>query len=579
MPEIRRRRLDKAVWVPLRASQTLQTVGKRGFVGFREEFFGAGSVAVPLDKRASAETLGWCDIGLRQGHAGGVDEGRYVPADVYDGWNLQLSAIALALAQDGNSEDPPEWHLHQDFVITLRLKREGDVWLAPDEDYIEVARLKREQGVPALLEVRAEHLKDYLCARSMALYVSSYRLREEVVDQPSSMDWPTSPYEQISGADRWEGRKAEIHEGGEFLGASWAVMHITRENIDFAEDVPKIGPFDENLTTRSWTTKERGKKLLRIQGEFWRNEWIEPSTSSPRVRRDKLPSSSFFVVDVAGNRVNADKLEGTGGWLWFRPDLIVQLARHRGASLRWYTRDTGGIRCSAATSHVHFGLNRVGLVNVFAKDIGYEPAWAQAIWAGFNVGPDGGVSEELLAAQAGGEPADTVAPEEYLPKVLVALNEVSGRKFGFELFRKHDRLQALLKEMHRFRSTDQPGLFALAKDLARLTADSIDAAAIQTIVKPAKGEKWGSLRSLQELVALMEGSTRARSLVGPLFGIYELRLADAHLPSSDIEASLALAKVNPKAPFVFQGFQLLCSCVSSLQSVGRALSRPMSKVP
>lgn len=166
-----------------------------------------------------------------------------------------------------------------------------------------------------------------------------------------------------------------------------------------------------------------------------------------------------------------------------------------------------------------------------------------------------------------------------MPKVLVALNEVSGRKFGFELFRKHDRLQALLKEMHRFRSTDQPGLFALAKDLARLTADSIDAAAIQTIVKPAKGEKWGSLRSLQELVALMEGSTRARSLVGPLFGIYELRLADAHLPSSDIEASLALAKVNPKAPFVFQGFQLLCSCVSSLQSVGRALSRPMSKVP
>ena len=81
----------------------------------------------------------------------------------------------MVLEQDGNREEASQWHLHQDLVIALALKREGNVWLAINEGYIEVARLRLENdGRPRLLELRAEHLKDYLCARCMALYVSSY---------------------------------------------------------------------------------------------------------------------------------------------------------------------------------------------------------------------------------------------------------------------------------------------------------------------------------------------------------------------------------------------------------------------
>ncbi len=68
-------------------------------------------------------------------------------------------------------------------MITLGLKREGNVWVAMDEDYIEVVRLNVDEGNrPRLLEVRAEHLKDYLCARRMALRISWYRERQEVVE-------------------------------------------------------------------------------------------------------------------------------------------------------------------------------------------------------------------------------------------------------------------------------------------------------------------------------------------------------------------------------------------------------------
>ena len=80
-------------------------------------------------------------------------------------------------------------------------------------------------------------------------------------------------------------------------------------------------------------------------------------------------------------------------------------------------------------------------------------------------------------------------------------HQLFPRVFRFRIFREHADFKALLAGAHRFRATDQAGLFALAKDLARLTADSIDATAIQKIVPPPRWEKWGSLKSLEKLLA------------------------------------------------------------------------------
>jgi len=52
MAEIRKRRFDSAVWIPLRASEKIDT-GKWGYLGFKSEFFGAGSLVIPLRKRCS----------------------------------------------------------------------------------------------------------------------------------------------------------------------------------------------------------------------------------------------------------------------------------------------------------------------------------------------------------------------------------------------------------------------------------------------------------------------------------------------------------------------------------------------
>jgi hypothetical protein len=468
--------------------------------------------------------------------------------------------------------------LHQDVAITLGLIREHDTWLAVDEGYIEIVRLKRHEGRPILLEIRAEQLKDYLCARGMALYLTSYRSREEIVADADHINWTEDPVREVGNGDRWEGWRSEISDGGYSFGSSTRVLHVGRENVDFQEDVPAIGPEDGNISSKSWTITHEGDKLIRIQGELWRNEWVEPADRSPRVRGDKLPPSVFFLTDTEGTRDSSETLDGTGGWLWFRPEVIVALSNRRGGSLRWYTRDTGGVRSSPG-SYTDFGVNGLGFINVYAKDIARLAEWELKIWAGFNIGPEGGVSKELLAAQAEGHPANTQAPEEFLPKALRVLNEMSEREFGFQLFRQHPELDALTASVHRFRSTDQPSFFSLAKDIARLTADSIDSGAIQKIVLPPKGEKWGSLKSLENLVALRVGPERARSLLGPLVGIYKLRLADAHLVGSDIDEAFALADVERNQPFVIQGYQVLHSCASCLYEILQVLDESPAKEP
>lgn len=572
MADIRRRKLAGAVWIPLRASQHLEEVGRFGYEGHKSEFLGVGTLAVPVKNKVEAETLGWMEVGLRHNHCGYIQDGEYIAADVYRDNDGRFSGVHLVLDQRGTSLEHSEWHLHQDLVIALGLKREADVWVRPDEGYVEVAKLHRNaDGSPCLLEIRASHLRDYLCARDMALLVASYRDRVEVFRDPPHLSWPENPLQVIEGNDRWEGRIDEIHEGGMPHGEKVAVFHVARTDPVADEDVPTLGlPSDDNTTFDSWTRGHTGEKLFRVEGELWRTEWIEPASASPIVRGDETPPTVYFITDAEGRQENKETLAEGGRWLWFRPEVMPALAHRRGGALEWYTRDTGNVRCSPDYG-VHFGVNPLGLINVYAKDIVLLPEWQQRIWAGYNVSPDGRVCEELLAAQVAAEPANTQAPEAFLGVGLLRLKEVAERELGKVIIREHDQIQDLLARAHRFRSTDQEGLFALAKDLARLTADSIDASALQEIVSPPKGTKWGSLKSLENVLASRIDPTRARSLLSPLVGIYELRHADAHLASKDSADALDLVLVDRSAPYVVQGYQMLHACVSAIFGICKVI--------
>lgn len=573
MSDIRRRKLKSSVWIPLRAVQELQKNGRYGFLGYKKEFFGTGTVAVPIDQKDAASKLGWEDIGIKHNHSGFYDDGKYIAADVYEDYKGKFIGVNLVLDQHLNNVEVSEWHLHQDFVVTLGLKREKDVWVCPNEGYIQVARLYRgKNGQPTLIEVRAEHLKDYLCARNLGLYTTSYYSRDEVTDNASFIVWKNRSGEDKTRTDHWKGRVMEIHEGGHPFGEKVAVLHVSRTDVDESDDIPDISsiPTDQNIQSSSWEKSFEGRKLFMVMGNLWRNEWIEPAKVSHRIKRDAHPPSTFFVVDEQGNKEAKDTLIAGGKWLWFKPEVIMSLVHRRGGSLEWYTRDTGSVSCCPDCT-VSFGINRLGLVNVYSKDVALLPEWQQQIWVGHNVGSEGGVSEELLASQVRAKPARTQAPEEFLKKGIERINLLSQKQLNISIFRDHEILRELFKKTHRFRAVDKAGLYALAKDVARLTADNIDTAAIKNILNPPKDEKWGSLKTLENLLAAKIGSDYARSILSAIVGAYELRHADAHLPSSQLDEALTLLKVDNSLPTIFQGYQLLDACVSSIHGVVKVL--------
>jgi hypothetical protein len=388
------------------------------------------------------------------------------------------------------------------------------------------------------------------------------------------MTWPKEGLIQDQPHDRFEARVFEVDGDGGPAGGEVAVFEAWRTDVDPEEDVPVFGPEnDSNTAGRSSSFKRRGPVFSRAEGELWREEWIEPRDSSERVRGDDPLEPVFYVIDAAGTRESGLKLndQDIGRYLWFDARVIPVLANRRGGGLRWYTADTGSVWCSPDDA-VHFGVNGLGLINVYAYDVARLAQWQQRIWASHNVAPDGAVSAELLDAQMRTRPARTRAPEADLRSAMNELDATFKSSLGAPLFIVHEASEEIFRSAHRFRAADKDGIFALAKDVARLTADRIDVGVLQKIVVPPKGEKWGSLKSLEKLLATRLPPDEARAMVAPLVGIYELRLRDAHLPSSEINEAFALANVDPAARPLEQGRQLLESAVSALRAIFEALA-------
>lgn len=572
MKDLRRRRMSNVVWIPLRQSETISN-DKYGHDGFREEFVGSGSVMVPLDLQEKAESLGWGDIGPSHFQCHWATKESYKPAEAFQVRDDENLGVELILCQNFDGAEPAIWHLNQDLVFALGLLREGDKWVRPEEDYIEVVRLKRDNNDrPILFEIRAEHLKDYLAARGMRLRIARFLSREGVFQNTDQFGWGEGLHaDPENSADvRFEIHVNKIHEGGFPYGGKKAVFHFQRNDIDPNDDVPIMGPeTNENVTSESWTFDSEGSALFRIEGEFWINEWIEPSAHSPRVRRDDVPSSCEFIVDASGERMNADDLddEDIGRWLWFRSDVFEAATKRRGARFEWFTRDTGSITPLPGYS-IHFGINESHLLTIYASDIGRLPEWLRRFWVGYNVAPEGKVSHELLQSQVQATPASSKAPEPFFSLVLERLDYLSEERWGEKLFRSHADQYEIAQTVNRFRATSLTGLYSLAKDISRLVADRINIELLHKIAPPEKGTKLGSLKSLERVLAEITcNRDEAKSILTPLVGVYELRLADAHLPSSKVSDALRMAQINETSHPLDQGFQLIESTVVALQRI------------
>ena len=94
-------------------------------MGYKQEFFRLGSVAVPLSKKA--KKLSWSDIGIIHNQGIWASHKFYKTADTYSYNEKDDLGVELALEQSFDGAEPSVWHLQSGFRLCVGPLREGDV--------------------------------------------------------------------------------------------------------------------------------------------------------------------------------------------------------------------------------------------------------------------------------------------------------------------------------------------------------------------------------------------------------------------------------------------------------------------
>ena len=569
-----RRRLDNSTWVPLRASET-QSNGPDDpkKIGYVSEYFGCGCVAFPPNNRVEADRFGWGEIGI--GHSArpyAYEDGYYSPVEEFQYHDKQPLGVELVYEHDQPVIGGRRWILSPDLIIALRLVKEGNSWLRPEEDFVEVVREKvDEEGSHTSIEMKREFLLDYLAARGLVLKVSYYRQRVENVSSLKGTDYEgLADIEEQRDGGRFE---LSIRELERVFGGGWASIRVWRTDVDPEEDAPVMGPErDDNTESEQHQGHRGGFAGVRVEGEFWREEWIDHQGRSVRVRGDEDSTRPSFIAGTDGSRIASADLrdEDIGRWLWFRPGVVNELLARRGFSLRWYTQDTGAI-ISTSGYQTHFGVNSADLITVYAYDIAKLPSWEQHVWASHNVAPNGKVSGELLMSQVETKPASTHAFEVLLFKTFRILERSFREKYDFSLFTHDIDDVEVMQIVSRFASSDRTTLLRLAKELVRVFSDRLNIRELRKISTHADKEKLGSNKLLQDVLAQRVGIDRARSMCAVIFGVYDMRVADAHPTSDKVADALNLAGIDTSQSFLRQGEQLIYNFGSTLWLIGKAI--------
>ncbi|MGD9728050.1 MAG: hypothetical protein AB7G68_05180 [Nitrospiraceae bacterium] len=567
-----RRTFSSATWVPLRASCNDEH-GEVRDIGYVSEFFGCGSVAFPPEHREVAERFGWSDIGIgRSVQPYAYKDGHYSSIEQYQYNDKEPIGVQLVFEHPQPVLGGTLWILNPDLVVALHLIKDGTNWVRPEEDFVVVAReVLNDKGHHRLIEIKREFLIDYLAARNLSLRLSYYRQRVENVAALEG-----SAYANLANRqEQRDGGRFEllIRTLEEVYGGSWAAFRAWRTDVDEDEDAPVMGPeSDGNTTFETSQGHQGGYQGVRVEGEFWRDEWIEHQGQSVRVRGDADQTLPKFIMETDGRRMASADLdhEDVGRWLWFRSSVVNELLNHRGFSLEWYTAETGGIR-STSGYVAHFGINPSDLITVYAYDVVRLAAWEQHIWAAHNVVPDGKVSNELLAAQVRAQPASTRAVEHLLFKSMRMLEARFRQELNVPLYTHDIDDAAVMQHVSRFESKDQPSLLRLAKELVRVFSDRLDVRELRKLSTHAEKEKLGSNKLLQNVLAQKVDANRARLVFGAIVGAYDMRVGDAHPTGSNIADALKLAGIDETRSFLRQGEQLISNYGQSVWWIGKLL--------
>lgn len=571
LQDVRKRLFAKQAWIPVFGFKEFPQIGNYPEIGYVSEMLGIGAAVIFEENREDAEKLDWHQYSHDGSSAYLSSDGLYLPADIFTGYSDEQIGFRLVLSQSSNPDHPQNVQIHQDFIYAYELIEEGNKWLKPNAGYEEVIRAERdENNVITYVEIRSEYIRDYLAARGAALRLYYFRQREAVLDNDPKFDWPENHSILAEEHNRCEVHCIQIDQTGDRPGSTWELFTARRTDVDIEEDIPDFsGETDENTTSESHEGVRKTEEVrYRLMGELWRGEWIEPLEKSERLGYNDPEENLYVSIDASGKKENLENLneETVGKYLWFDASLVETLLACRGSSLKWYSKETGALS-GRPEGYVHFGVNQLGHLNAYAYDVARLPLWERKLWASKNIRPDGGVSAELQRTQMECRPTDTKSSEFLIKRSVEWLRTCALKKYSIDIIRDHAEIANIEKHLHRFRATDEIGLRNLAKDSVRYTIERLNKKALLEILELKKTD-LGTLKLLESVLSSVTSEDFARSHMAPLYGANDLRSADAHLSSSDIETSYVRAMVDRDVPFVVQGEMLLKNIADTIGVIG-----------
>lgn len=571
---------EKATWIPLVVEETKFLRGRHGTIGHRKDYLDIDSIIVPLELQSEFTDVDWQSVSRNWPDSAWADDKRFVPPGCHGEDPRVLYPVIQRSFETG---EPEQWDLLQELEVGLSLYRRGDTWIRPDENDVEVAKLERDaEGKPQALLFRAEHLRDYLCAKRASLLLTMFRVRDAVEESFPELSWSSDRQERKFARGEWDGTRADIHEGGGPYGMETAVLRVWRDSVNPKDDVPEMPqPADEPAArTESFTVKGKGRKLSALCGRIWARHWILPAAKSPRIRRDEVESRVHFQVENQEQKtLSGNALEEYRGWLWFKPSVVRHMLGQPKSRIRWLTQDTGEVG-PVKNQMLHFGVNPLGLINVLGSKMGEAPEWVQKTWVTHNVAPDGGLSEELHMSQNLARPANTAAPESLLWHNLQLLQDRTTIVFGQPLLQQMPTESDFFRCVHRFYCDSFENVCGLCKELHRIVCEPIDIGLLNSTIDAANAEAANKqkLRQIKRVALWLDAlKLDGRKITQALAGVADLRQGDAHAKGSELRESLKLFGIPPD----YADYQVMCceiigqvgNCIGAISKAVRGSSK------
>ncbi len=525
------------------------------------------SLLVSTEKKKEAMRLGLSDLHPKIDRYAVIGRGPYLSAHVErDGYD---SVLGTYLVIQRCYVDRGDYcvNIDQDLLLDLRLKHEGDKWVRPCEAYCEVIRASRDKkGHINLIEIKSEYLKDWLCVRKQGL-VLVCNFERRVLNRDGN-EIIAKPEKKRVGGGNFEAWNYGCDKDGNGVLGDWTVETCGYEDNASDEDVPV---FDARKETRKMNASKRVVKAAKIvncmsMSRFTRTEWMAPARRQRRMTFEE-EGELAFICEADGRKKKGNALAYPPRYLWFSNGILQKIFGTRGGWVKWITQETGLIGFDGE-SGVHFGVNRIGLVNVFAKDIVEMVWWQQEIWKSYNVSPDGGVCTELTDAQQRCDPARTCAPESLLH---MAFDQVTFAyacfSKGDQFFLPFDSISEVGNSIQRFNVQTKDDVLRLAKQITRLIIETLNQKSFRKFAQVEKTEKIGSLKLLERVLAGCVGECRAYNLMSPLHAIYTLRNSDSHIPGGDIEKAFDTLGMTPEGQLIRQGGRMIFVAAKALHEI------------